>query len=292
MDAETQSTELFVRVLEWLHARRKMIIAATVVVVLIGVIIAFMSWKKSQDEANANEDLLNVPLQLVRPAPISPKSLLDIANNYPSTPSGEYGRLLGATALFTQAKYPEAYKEFTDFLNTYPDSPLAPQAKVGVAASLEAQGKITEAENKYHDIILTSSEPNIVSPAKLTLARLYEENGQPQQAFNYYVELARGAAQNQGDPWAVEAQERARLLVSKHPEVAKALQDAAAKAAQSPAAGFTLGTPTQPGPSGTTAAPAPSPARPSNAPGSAPGGQAPTLMNIPSASNTNATKPK
>ncbi len=291
MDAETQSTELFVRVLEWLHARRKMIIASVVAVALIGVVLAFMSWKKGQDETNANEELLNVPLQLVRPVPVSPKALLDIANNYPSTASGEYGRLLGATALFTEAKYAEADKEFNDFLSAYPDSPLAPQAKVGVAASLEAQGKITEAENKYHDIILTSSEPNIVSPAKLTLARLYEENGQPQQAFSFYVELARAAAQNPGDPWAVEAQERARLLMAKHPEIAKAMQDAAAKAAQSPSAVFTLDAPTtQPGQTGTTPAPAPAPTP--QAPATAPSGQVPTLMNVPSGSSTNATKPK
>ena len=123
---------------------------------------------------------------------------------------------------------PEAEREFARFIEEHPDDELAPQAKVGLAACLEAEGKVMDAIQKYHEIILAyPGEANIVSPAKLTVARLYEEGNQPQQAFAYYAELARLLSQNPYDPWAAEAQERARLLMVKYPELGRSQTSAA-----------------------------------------------------------------
>jgi TolA-binding protein len=239
MDGETQSTDLYIRTMEWLHARRKPLLIAVIVLVVLGLVWAVMAWKKSQDNTDANAQFFAIPnLGMMRTGAVPTAPLLEVANEYPGTAAGEHARLLVAEDLFTEGKYPDAYKQFSDFVAAYPDSALVPQAKVGIAACLEAEGKVTDAISKYHEIVLSyPTEMSIVSPAKLTLARLYEEVNQPQQSLSYYAELARMLKQNPYDPWASEAQERAQLLLSKHPELLKSLSSAAPGSAP---AGFSL----------------------------------------------------
>jgi predicted negative regulator of RcsB-dependent stress response len=233
MDAQTQSTDVYIRVLGWLHARRKPLVIGVVVVAVIGAVWGFMAWKKAQDETDANAQIFAVPIGGgPRSAPASPQPLLEVAREYPGTPAGEYAQLLAADILFNEGKYPEAGQQFSEFVDNHAESALVPEAKVGVAASLEAQGKISEAITKYHEIIVMyPSEMNIVSPAKLTLARLYDEDNKPELAFNFYVELTRLLNQNPYDPWAAEARERAQLLVAKHPELLKSQASAAPSSA-------------------------------------------------------------
>jgi predicted negative regulator of RcsB-dependent stress response len=229
MDAQSQSTDVYIKVLGWLHARRKPLVIGVVVAAVIGVVWGFMAWKKAQDETEANAQIFAVPIGgNLRSAPASPQPLLEVAKEYPGTAAGEYAQLLAADILFNQGKYPEAGQQFSEFADNHPESALVPEAKVGVAASLEAQGKTSEAITKYHDLILMyPSELNIVSPAKLTLARLYEEDNKPELAFNNYAELARLLNQNPYDPWGAEARERAQLLVGKYPELLKSQTSAA-----------------------------------------------------------------
>jgi tetratricopeptide (TPR) repeat protein len=214
--------------LEWLHARRRPLVIGAVIVAVIGLAWGIFSWKKAQNESDANAQLCAVSPEGTRMGLVSSAPLLEVAKEYPGTAAGEHARLLAAEELFTQGDYPDAGKQFSDFVNNYPDSALLPQAKVGIAACLEAGGKTTEAIAKYHEIVLSyPSEMSIISPAKLTLARLHEEVNQPQEALGLYAELARMAARNPYDPWAAEARERAQLLVSKHPELMKTLAGAA-----------------------------------------------------------------
>jgi tetratricopeptide (TPR) repeat protein len=281
MDAETDSTEMYLRILSWLHARRKPLLIGAITVAVLGLVAALLAWNHNRKESDADEQLFAVPIESgPRAEAVSPKALLDVAQDYPGTSSGEKAKLLGAEALFTQGKYPEAQREFSEFINDYPESPLIAQAKIGVAASLEAQGKTSEAIQKYKEIIfLYPSEASIVSPAKLVLARLYDEAGQPQEALSYYSELARILSQNPYDPWGAEARERAQILLAKHPELMKAAQSSAAPA--TPSAPFSVsGTPKQAAPG---AAPAPAPKAP------AANANAPQLLTFPGAS-TNATK--
>jgi tetratricopeptide (TPR) repeat protein len=286
MDAETQSTDLYIRTMEWLHARRKPLLIGAIVVAVLGLAWAVIAWKKTQDETDANAQFFAAPsLGLVRAGPVSIAPWLEVAREYPGTPAGQHARVLAAEEMFSQGQYPEASQQFSDFLTTYPDSALVPQAKVGVAACLEAEGKTSDAIAKYHEIILAyPAEMSIVSPAKLTLARLYEEVNQPQQALSYYAELARMLKQNPYDPWASEANERAQLLISKHPELMKTLTSPAPSGAP---AGFTIPeAPTQAG-SPPAAAPAPKPSVPA-AP-AANGGL--KLLTIPSAPSNSPGKP-
>jgi tetratricopeptide (TPR) repeat protein len=128
--------------------------------------------------------------------------------------------LLGAEALFTEGKYPEAHEQFSKFINDNPASALLPQAKIGVAASLEAEGKIQESAQKYQEVVTSyPTEANIVSPAKLTLARLYEAQNKFESALTYYSDLAR--INNPYDPWVAEARERGEDLLARHPELRK-----------------------------------------------------------------------
>jgi TolA-binding protein len=224
MEAEsTQSTERYLKTLAWLHANQKKLILGAIVVAAVALTLGVIAWQKSAAESEANADLLSMPLMTfhatgLEPAPAGP--FLDLAKKRPDTTAGEYAALLGAGALFTEGKYPEAHQAFIGFIDRYPSSPLIPQAKVGLAASLEGEGKIADAAQKYQEIITTySADANIVAPAKLTLARLDEALNKPEQAFSYYQDLAR--INNPYDPWAGEARERAQLLLAKHPELNK-----------------------------------------------------------------------
>jgi predicted negative regulator of RcsB-dependent stress response len=117
MEAQEQPTDAYIRTLEWLHARRKALIIAGVVVVLVGAAWAILAWKKSQDEADANAQFFATPnLGLVRTGPVSTAPLLELAREYPGTPAGEHARLLAAQEMFTQGQYPEARQQFSDHL--------------------------------------------------------------------------------------------------------------------------------------------------------------------------------
>jgi predicted negative regulator of RcsB-dependent stress response len=282
MDAQTESTDTYLKMVEWLHAHRKPLLAGISTIVVIGLVWGFVAWSKAQHETDANADLFSASVEGgPRSLAASPGTLLNIAQQYPGTAGGEYAQLLAASALFSEGKYPEAQQQFSTFIDDHTESPLVPQAKIGVAACLEAEGKIPEAISRYHDLIVNyPSDINIVSPAKLTLARLYEQDNKPDQAFNYYAELARLLAQNPYDPWGSEARERAQILVAKHPEFLKS--QAATGAQPGTESGFSVsGAPNE------TVTPASQPSKPS-APA---GNETPKLLSVPNASSNSTGKP-
>ncbi|HEY3863635.1 MAG TPA: tetratricopeptide repeat protein [Verrucomicrobiae bacterium] len=271
--------------MEWAHAHRKQLTIGAVVVAVAGLAWAVVSWKKAQDETDANQQFFAVPTQRAVAGGATPTGpLLAVAKDYPNTPSGEHARLMAAEDMFVAGQYPEASQQFAEFLSTYPDSGLIAQAKVGLAACLEGEGKTADAISKYHEIVLAyPTEANIVSPAKLTLARLYEDDNKPQEALSYYAELARMLRQNPYDPWASEAQERAALLVAKHPELLKVLNSAAA--APGPA-GLSIPETVNP-----TVRPQASGPAPASAPKAAPANNASGLMNFQGISTNKTGKP-
>jgi outer membrane protein assembly factor BamD (BamD/ComL family) len=126
--------------------------------------------------------------------------------------------MFAARELFMSAKYAEAQQAFSKFITDHSGSSLVPQASVGLAASLEAQNKIPDAVQQYKMINSKySTSPNIVIPVKLTLGRLSEADNKPDQAVGFYMELVK--LQDPNDPWVLEASERLRLLLAKHPEL-------------------------------------------------------------------------
>ena len=207
----------------WLHAKQKQVLAGAVVVVVVAAIVSIVMWNSSQKEASANQALFAVPslLDMASPGdPSSTKALLAISQDDSGTSAGTAAQLLAARELFLGGKYAEAQQEFSRFVASHPGHPLLPQANVGLAASLEAQNKIGDAVQQYKKIsALYSTDRNIILPVKLTLGRLSEAENKPDQAVNYYKELASLIQNDPNDPWIVEAYERLRLLVAKHPEL-------------------------------------------------------------------------
>jgi len=258
-----QSTELYIRLLEWFHANRKPLIIGGGAVAVIAIVIGVMSWQKGETEASADSQLLNTPLASLKEGRVVPtpaSTFLDLSKDYPSTSAGEYASLLGAESLFLSGKYPEAHEQFSKFIDDNPTSLLLAQAEVGLAASLEGEGKNQEAAQKYQQVLSGyPTEEYITSPVKLTLARLDEELNRPEQALQYYQDLMR--INNPVDPWAAEARERAVSLIMKHPELRKAL---APPAGANPGASSPLlnVSPTAQKPGASAPAPAPRPAAP------------------------------
>ncbi|HUD82659.1 MAG TPA: tetratricopeptide repeat protein, partial [Candidatus Saccharimonadales bacterium] len=276
--SQTQSTDTYYKVLAWLHANQKRLLIGIGVVVGLGLIAAFIAWKKGQDAADANARLFELPvasapsMAVIAPAP---SAYLDLAREYPTTSAGEYAVLFGAESLFINGNYPESQQEFSKYIEDHPESPLVAQAKVGVAACLEAEGKASDAIKKYTEIVSGyPSDLSISGPAKLTLARLYEQENRPDQALTFYSELAR--SQNPYDPWAAEARERGELLLAKHPELRRT------GPAPSPAP-FSIPEPANP--------PASPPPAATPAPETKPANPTLNLLNFPAASSNTTGKP-
>ncbi len=207
--------------IDWLSKNRQKVLIGLGVVAAVGVIAGIVTWKKGQDESNANDQLFTYAPVLSSKAPVPSATLQKIATDYPDTSAGEQAELLTASTLFDEGKYAEAQTQFSKFINDHPGSALVPQASVGIAASLEAGGQATEAINKYSELLTRyASSANIASPVKLTLGRLYEEQNKLDMALKNYDDLAK--SMNQYDPFAAEARERQVMLLARHPELNKA----------------------------------------------------------------------
>jgi predicted negative regulator of RcsB-dependent stress response len=281
MDAPTvDSEDIVFKILGWLHANRKGVIAGAAVVAVLAVGAALYSWNQGQKEIDANAKFLSFPVGPDLRVHASADKLEQLASQYPSTSVGEFSALLAGENYFAGGNFVEANRAFSKFLTDYPASGLASQATMGVAASLEAQGKLSDAVQQYQKAVQTyPTETGVVEPAKLTLGRLFEQQGKFDSAFNEYRDLAQSP--NPNDLWASEAKERLQILVGNHPDLLKQVIGSAvsqgvssamagAAAAAAPTAAPTLSA----GPAATLSA------------GPAASNPAPQLLQIPSSSTT------
>ena len=276
MDVETTQSDMFFKLMAWLHANRKRILISAIAIAVMALVVSLLV------ESDANAHFFAIPgvVGIAGHAEtLSPTPLFDLAKDYPQTAAGEYSLLLGAEEVFMQARYTEAQENFAKFLSQYPDSPMVPEARLGVAASLEAEGNTKEAVQKYQELVNTfPNETHIALPAKLTLARLYEQENQPQLALGLYTQLAQ--SQNPYDPWAAEARERGQLLLAKHPELRKTETPSPAASAMPFSAA--------PGSPAVTPAKAPAASQPASAPATAK--SKPRFLQFPSPSSNSAPK--
>ena len=63
MDAETRSTEFYVKVVGWVYARRKPLLIGVIVAAVIGLVVAFLAWKAKSDEESARALFFAVPIE-------------------------------------------------------------------------------------------------------------------------------------------------------------------------------------------------------------------------------------
>ena len=208
-----QSGDLY-SLLGWLDKNRKQIISTSVVVVLVGIVVAYIFWRKDQKEIAAGEALAAVMLAGDRAQP-STDALLKIVEGNAGTAAAGRALLVAAGQEFADGKVDKAAELFQRFLREYEGNPLTSQAKFGIATCLESQGKAVEATTAFKEIVDRFGGDNIATPAKFSLARLYEAQGKLEPARDLFMDLARAS---QGT-FGMEAVARLTAMFQNHPDL-------------------------------------------------------------------------
>lgn len=216
MDSDVTQSATFYKLWDWGEMHKKQLLIGLIVVVVVGLGIAYYFVHQGQQQENANDALSKLMVRTSPNAPeTSPEAFLKVAAEYPDTDAGQRALLLGASALFTQGNYDEARAQFQRFLQAHSDSPFAAEAALGVATCLEAQGKTDDAITSYRNVAEHYQTPNVVPQAKLALARLDESQGKLQDARSQLEDVVRTYA----PPIGTEARNRLEQLLTAHPEL-------------------------------------------------------------------------
>ena len=209
--------------LAWLEVNKKKVAIVAVVLVVSGFAVATIRYFKQQKEESASAALLALKAVLVPPTNTPPpqaSALLKVAQDYAGTSAAERARILAATAMFTEGRYPDAEKEFSQFVKDHPESPWIAEAVYGVATSQEAQNKTNEAQASYQNVATAYSNSSVADDAKLALARIYESQKKPDQALRIYNELlAPKPGAQPGEMQNAAASRKKEALLRLHPEL-------------------------------------------------------------------------
>lgn len=178
----------------WFQFYQKQAIWGTAAILIAGLVIYFVIWRKNEKETHAGVALSQVAASRLT-SPGAPANLaeayLKVANSYFGTRSAERALLLSAGALFDEGKFSEAQERFQRFTRQYRGSPYLNEAQLGVATSLEAQGKLEDATMAYKSLVDRRPADNVLLPAKAGLARVYERQHKPELAYPLYEEVVR-----------------------------------------------------------------------------------------------------
>lgn len=214
MESDIASTGQLYSLLAWVDKNRKQIISTAVILVLVGVVVAFVLWRNEQKQIQAGETLSGVMVASGATGP-SAEALLKVAGDYAGTDAGARALLGAAGQLFAEGKATEAQAAFERFLGEYASSPLLSQAKLGVAVCLNSQGKTSEATVAFKEVVDRFPGQNTATPAKFYLAGLYQAEGKAEMARDLYMDLARDARSTHGS----EAIARLNELFQKNPSL-------------------------------------------------------------------------
>jgi tetratricopeptide (TPR) repeat protein len=215
-----ESTKIY-DLLNWAHTNRRTITLVVGITAGLGIAVALMSWRRSENELAANRTLFATPGIVVAAATTQPakaETLLKIASDYQGTAAGNRAELLGSTRLFSEGKFAEAFAGFDQLATAAGNPSLRATATYGAAACLDAQGKRSEALARYQEVVSQFPDEPVAPQAKLALGRIHEAEGRHEAAFRLYQEL--GAA-GPYDPWSAEANERRQELLAQFPDLAK-----------------------------------------------------------------------
>lgn len=204
----------FYSLLGWIEQNRKLLIAGAVMVIIVGVLVAFVVWRSGAREVEAGRQL-SALLASGGAAGVAPDALLQFASDFSGTAAAARAQLTAAGRLFDEGKFAESHAAFHAFLGEYLDSPLAAQASLGAATALEAQGKRAEAIAAYKALGDRRQAGAAAAQARFALARLYQAEGRLAEARDLLSELA-------GDPMSLmgsEAAGRLNDLLRNHPEL-------------------------------------------------------------------------
>jgi TolA-binding protein len=209
--------------LAWLEVNKKKVAIVALVAVVIGFAMSTIRYFKQQKEEAASGALLALKVVLTPPTNMPPpqaSALLKVAQDYAGTSAAERARILAATALFTEGRYPDAEKEFSQFVKDHPESPWVAEAAYGVGASQEAQNKTNEAQASYQNVATAYANSSLADDAKVALARIYESQKKPDQALRIYNELlAPKPGAQPGEMRNAAAFQKKEALLRVHPEL-------------------------------------------------------------------------
>ena len=211
--------DLWIQLQTWAETRRKQIGTGSAVL----LVVAFALYTNNHLQASKQRDaeaalfgLNKAPAPGEAPKPVPAGEYLKVAADYAGTPTAERALMLGAGALFTENKYPEAEKRFAEFISAFPASAFVRQARLGIAACQDAQGKTDEALAAYEQLIASGAGTSEGNQAKLAASLIFESKGDPDKALKYYDELLRA---NPPVIWRQEAAIRREVLLKRHPQL-------------------------------------------------------------------------
>jgi tetratricopeptide (TPR) repeat protein len=203
----------------WFEANKKPTLWGAAVLLVGGLIVAFVLYRNEQQEIAAGEALSSVSVPQMGGAGNrtgTADAYLKVAAEYPKSQAGARALLLAAGSLFAEGKYADARTQFDRFRRERGDSPFVGEALLGIAACADAQGEARKAMTAYKELIDRRPGDYVLPQARFALARLYESQNEPEQARNLYEEVERT------DPYgSVGDESRMRLeeLKTKYPKL-------------------------------------------------------------------------
>jgi tetratricopeptide (TPR) repeat protein len=218
MESEAVQIPLWQQAWAWFETNRKPALWGAGAVVVVGLIVALVLYRRNEADLAASEALSNVTLPGASSASRADlaNAFLKVATTYPNSRAGARALLLAAASLFTEGKYTEAAAQFERFNREYPTSPFRGEALLGIATCLNAQGKSTEAAAAYKDLIDRRLSEHVLPQARFALGCLYEAQNKPELARNMFEEVERS---NPMGSLGSEAGMRLEELKAKHPNL-------------------------------------------------------------------------
>jgi tetratricopeptide (TPR) repeat protein len=219
MESEVAQIPLWQQAWAWFETNKKQALWGAGVVLAVGLVVAFVLYRRNENQVAASEALSSVPAQQRGSAAQGDlaEAYLKVAAAYPNTRAGSRALLFAGTSLFVGGKYAEARTQFERFNREYTSSPFRGEALLGIAACLNAEGKTNEAVAAYKDVIDRRLSEYALPEARFALGCLYEAQHKPELARNMFEDVERN---NPYGSLGSEAGMRLEELKQKYPSLA------------------------------------------------------------------------
>jgi len=219
MESEAVQIPLWQQAWAWFETNKKQVLWGAGAVVVVGLIVSVVLYRRDEAEVASSEALSNVAIPGAAGANRGDiaNSFIKVATMYPNSRAGARALLLAGGSLFTEGKYPEAMLQFERFTKEYTSSPFRGEALLGIAACLNAQGKTPEAAAAYKDLIDRRLSEYVLPQARFALGCCYEAQNKPELARNLFEEVERN---NPSSSLGSEAGMRLEELKLKYPNLA------------------------------------------------------------------------
>lgn len=211
MEQDIIETPFLFRAYAWAEKNRKLLIFGLAGLVGVGLIIAYVSWSKKEQELAAGQALSRAFYEQATgrvAAAAAVDAMMKIAGANQGTQPGAQALLLAGSGLFNSGKFAEAQATFERFKREYSGSPQTAQAIYGIGASLAAQGKFAEAAIAYKESADRYPQSPVAMQAQYSLAAALVAQGKLEEALPLYEKIAGVAMGNSlGNEAALRADE-------------------------------------------------------------------------------------